>query len=145
MTMDTRSFPTFGLTHYVHGFKEPHNCVDPQRQVVWNILFCFLLSLNKHRYYIWIPFGCRETCNDVLIVDSLPSSSIVSPQRPPHGTSQSSLVQVVLQLCSTTICSHIDSMYITRETNKLHSILWCSKSCDCNKDKYDMMKCLVAR
>jgi len=52
-------------------------------------------------------------------------------------------VQVLLRLCSSTICSQIDRMYIYRETVRTHAIYWCSKSCDCNKDKYDMTKFLV--
>jgi len=53
-------------------------------------------------------------------VGSLPSSSIVSPQRPPTGASGSSpngLVQVLLQLCFITISGQIDLMYICRDLN----------------------------
>jgi len=60
------------------------------------------------------------------MVGSLPSSSIVSPQRPASGVFLSSLngpVQVLLRLCSTTICSEIDRMYIHRKTQIMHAIL----------------------
>jgi len=80
------------------------------------------------------------------MVGSLPSSSICSPQQPPSGASLSSLngrVQVLLRLCSTTICGQIDRMYIYTETYIIHAILSCSKSCDCNKEEYDKAKCLV--
>jgi len=58
-------------------------------------------------------------CGGLLLVDSLPSSSIVSPQFPPSGASLSFLtwcVQLLLLLCSTIICGQIDHMYIYRET-----------------------------
>jgi len=49
----------------------------------------------------------------MLTVGSLPSGSVVSPQRPPSGASLGSLngrLQVLLRLCSTTrltICIYI--------------------------------------
>ena len=46
-------------------------------------------------------------------------------------------LQMLLQLCSTTICGQIDHMYIYRDTYIIHAILWGCESCDCNKDKYD--------
>jgi len=52
-------------------------------------------------------------------------------------------VQVLLQSCSSTICGQIDRMYIYRDIQIMHAILRCSKSCDCNNDEYDIMKCLV--
>jgi len=61
-------------------------------------------------------------------------------------SSQSSLnghVQVLLRLCSSTICCQIDSRYIYRETLIMHTILRCSESCEWNKDEYDKTKCLV--
>jgi len=82
----------------------------------------------------------------VLNVGSLPSSSIISPQRPPSGVSLSSpngRVQVLLRLCTTTICGQIDRVYVYTETWILHTILWCSESCDCNKDELDKRKCLL--
>jgi len=71
-------------------------------------------------------------------VGSLPSSSIVSPQRPPSGASVSSLngrVQMLLRLCSSTICSQIDRMSMYRKTYIMHAILFCSEASDCNKDE----------
>jgi len=51
-------------------------------------------------------------------------------------------VEVLHQLCSSTICGQIECIYLCRETYILHAILWCSKSCDCDCDKYNKMKCL---
>ena len=51
-------------------------------------------------------------------------------------------VQMLLRLCSSTICREIDSMYISGETQTMHAIFWCSKSCDCKKDQYDKTKFL---
>lgn len=50
--------------------------------------------------------------------------------------------QVLLRLCPSTICTMIDCMYIDRETSIMHAILCCSKSLDCNKDKYDTQNAL---
>jgi len=46
-------------------------------------------------------------------------------------------LQVLLLLRSSTACGHIDCTYIYRETEKIPAILWCSKSCDYNKDEYN--------
>ena len=43
MEIHTLSFPTFGLTCSVRDFVDPHNCVDPHRQVV-SYLLTFLRS-----------------------------------------------------------------------------------------------------
>jgi hypothetical protein len=75
-------------------------------------------STNQNCSASWIPFGCCDRCGGVLMVCSLPSSSIVSPQRSPSGASLSSLngpVQVLLRLCLTTIYSQIDHTYIYTE------------------------------
>jgi len=42
----TLSFPTFGLTHSVRDFMDPHNSVDPQCLVESYLLFPFVLSSN---------------------------------------------------------------------------------------------------
>jgi len=111
--LHTPSFPTFGLTCSVRDVVDPCNCMDSQRWVVSCLLTWFLRSFS------WITFGCRERCGGVLMVGSLPSSSIVSLQWHPSGVSLSSLngcVQVLLWLCSTTICGQIERMYIYAET-----------------------------
>jgi len=122
------------------------NWKDHQCQVVSHLLTRFLCSSNQNRYFSWVPFRCRRRCGGLTIACALPSSSIVSPQRPPSGVSLSSLngrVHMLLWLCSTTICGQIDRMHIYTETYIMHAILWCSKSCDCNKDEYYKPKCLV--
>ena len=90
MKIHTLSFQTFGLTHSVRDFMEPHNCMDNQCWVVLYLLTRSLCSLNQNCFFSGIQIGCRERCSGVLMVGSLPSSSIVSPQRPPSGASLSS-------------------------------------------------------
>jgi len=136
MKIHTLSFPTCGLTCSFQDFVDPCNCVDPQQRVVSYLLTRFRRSSNQNCCFWSIPFGCQERCGGVLMVGSLPSSSIVSPQRPPSGASISFLnghVQVLLRLCSTTIWGQIDHMYIYRKTQIMHAILWCSESCDCKR------------
>jgi len=77
--------------------------------------------LEPEPLFLMNSVGSRKWCGGVLMVGSLPSSFIVSVQWPPSGVSLSSLngcvqVQVLLQLCSTTICGQIDRMYIYTET-----------------------------
>jgi len=79
------------------------------------------------------------------MVGSLRSRSIVSPQRPPRGASLGALngsLQVLLRLCSTTIRGQNDRMYIYRDTDIMHALLYGSKLCDCNKDEYDRRNAL---
>jgi len=55
----------------------------------------------------------------------------------PSGASLCALngrLQILLWLCSTTICGQIDCMYIYTDTNIMHPIFGGSESCDCNKD-----------
>ena len=114
----TRSFPKFGLTLSFRDFMNPPNCVDPHCQVV-SYLLTFLPSLSENSSPSCIPFGCSKRCGRMLMVGSLPSSFVVSLQRPPSSASLRSLngrLQVILQLCSTTICGQIDHMYIYRDT-----------------------------
>jgi len=87
MKIYTLSFPTFDLTHSVCDFVVPLNCLDAQRRVVSYPLTWFIHSSNQNHSFSWIPFGCRVRCGGVLMVGSLPSSSIVAPQRPPSGAS----------------------------------------------------------
>jgi len=65
--------------------------MDPQRQIVSYFLTWFLQSSNQKCSFSWILFGCRERCGGVLMVGSLPSTSIISPQQPPRGASLCSL------------------------------------------------------
>jgi len=121
----TPSFPTFGLTCSFRDFLYPRNCTDPHGRVV-SYLLTFLCSSSKHRSFSRIPCGHREMCCGMLMVGSLASSSVVSPQPPPTGASLRSLngrLQVLLQSCSTTICGQTDHKYIYRDTSILHAIL----------------------
>jgi len=61
--------------------------MDSQCRVGLCVLTRFLRFSNQNRSVSWIPCGCRERCSRVLMVGSLPSSSIVSPQWPPSGAS----------------------------------------------------------
>jgi len=113
MQIHTLHFPTFGLTRSVQ------DSVDPQCQVVSYFVTQFVCCSNYNCSFSIIPFRCCEGCGGVLMLGSLPSCSIVSPQWPPSGTSLSSLngcVQMLLRLCSIPICGQIDHMYIYRKT-----------------------------
>jgi len=88
---------------------------DPQRRVVSYLLTPFLLSTMPNRSLCLITFGCCKRCTAVLMVFSLPTSSITSPQWPPSCATLIILngrVLVLLQLNSSTICGQIDCMYI---------------------------------
>jgi len=138
MKLRTLSFPTFSLPSTVRDVVDPRNCVGPQHCAVSYLLTRFLHIPNQNRSFSWILSGCRERWGRVLIVGSSHSSSIVSPQQPPSAASLSSLdgrVQVLRQLCLTTICSQIDRMYTYTEIYIIHALLWCSESCDCNNNK----------
>jgi len=118
MKVHTLSFQTFDLTCCFRNFADPCNCVDPQCQVVSYLLTPVLHSSRQNHSFTWIPFGCQDGCNRVLMVGSLSSSSVVSPQMPTSGASWSSLTvcfQAVLWLCSITICGQFGCMYIERE------------------------------
>jgi len=47
-----------------------------------------------------------------------------------------------LRSCSTPICGQIDRMSRYRDTWIMYAILWCSESCDCNKDDYERRNAL---
>jgi len=85
----TLCFPTFGLNRSAGDFVDTRNCVDPPRRVVSCLPTRFLGSLSQHRSFSWIRFGFRKTSGAELMVGSVPSSSIVSPQRLPKGASVS--------------------------------------------------------
>ena len=87
----TLCFPTFGLTCSVRDFMDPPKCLDPQCRVVSNLLTRFLCCLSQNRSFSAILFGCCVRCGGVLMVGSLPSSSIISPQWHPSCASLSSL------------------------------------------------------
>jgi len=80
----TLSFPSFGLTHSVRDFMDPHICVDPQCLVESYLLFPFVLSSNQRRSFLSILFGCPEMCGGVLTMGSLPPRSILSLQQHPE-------------------------------------------------------------
>jgi len=116
----TLSFPTFGQTCSFQDF------VHPDGRVVSYLLSFFLCSLRYNLSPSRILFGCRERCGRMLIVVSLPSSSVISPQWPPSGASLGShnvYLQMFLQLFSTNICGRIDHMYIYRDTEIMQVIL----------------------
>jgi len=83
MKIHTLSFPTFGLTRSVWDYLNPCNWVDPQRQVESYLLTRFLHSSNQKSSFLWIQSGCRGKRGGVLMVGSVPSSCIISPQWPP--------------------------------------------------------------
>jgi len=102
MKIHTLSFPTFGLTRSFREFLHPCNCVDPHGRVV-SYLWTFLHSSSWYCSPSRIRFRCRERCGGMLMVSSLPSRSVVSPQWPPSGSSLGCLnghLQVLLRLCS---------------------------------------------
>ena len=113
MKIHTQFFPTFKLTRSVWDFMDPHD------QVVSNLLTFFLRSSSYNPSPSQLLFVCCDRCGEMLMVGSLPSSSLISPQRPPSGLSLGSLnrcLQVLLWLCSTSICGQIDHMYIYRDS-----------------------------
>jgi len=117
--IDTLSFRTFGLTCSFQNLAVAHNCVDHQSRIVSYLLTLFIHSSRLNCTFSWIQLGCHNRCHGVVMVGSLFSSSIVSPERPLHGASLSSLTghgQVLLWLCSITICGQIGHIYIYSET-----------------------------
>jgi hypothetical protein len=115
----TLSFLTFCLTCSVRDTMDPPNCAYPQSRVVSYLLSLFLCSSSQNRSFSGYAFRYGVRYNRALMVGSLPSSFIVSPQTPPSGASLRSVnwrVQVLLQLCSTAICGQIHRTYIYRET-----------------------------
>jgi len=114
----TLSFPTFALTRSFRDFVDPRNSVDPHGQVVSYLLTVFLRSSSWNCIFSGIPLWCRERCGGMLMVGSLPSTSIISAQWPQSGSSRGSFnwcLQVPLLLCSTTICRQMDHRYIYRD------------------------------
>ena len=85
MKIHTVSFPTFGLTHSIQDFMEPHNSMNPHGREVSYLLTLFLSSLSPNSSVSQIPFGSRNRCGGWLIAGSLRSSSVISPQRLPSG------------------------------------------------------------
>jgi hypothetical protein len=147
INIHTLSFWTIDPTHSLQNLVDPHNRMDPQCWVASYLLTLCVHTLRQNSSVSWIAFVCCKRCGGVLIVGSLPPSSIISPQLPPSGASLHDLtgcVLVLIQLWPITICGQIDCMYIFTETCRMHAILWCSKSCDSNKNEYTETKCLVA-
>jgi len=104
MNIHTLSFPTFGLPRsFFPDCIDSRNCVDPHSRVVSYLHTFFQHSLSQNRTPSRIRFGCCERSGAMLMVGSLPSISVVSPQRPSSGASLCPL-NAHLWLCSTTIC-----------------------------------------
>jgi len=104
-------FPRFRGSTQLRGSSWP-GCIISSH-LLPTLLQLELLSLTNS---VWMSRAVWWNVNGGL---SLPSSSIVSPQRPPSGASLGSLngrLQVLLRLCSTTICGQIDHMYIYSDT-----------------------------
>jgi len=112
---DTLSFPTIGFPLSFEDFVDPQNYMDPHSRVVSYLLTFFLHFSIQNCSPSHILFACCEKCGGILMVGSLPSSSVVSPQQPPSNASLGSLnehLQVLLQLCSTTIRGQSYHMYM---------------------------------
>jgi len=140
----TLTFPTFGLTCSCRDFLDLRNYMDPHGRVV-SYIITIPLSSSQNCSFSRILFGYCARCGGMLMVGSLPSISVVSPQWPPSGASLGSVngcLQVLLRSCSTTICGQIDHMYIYWDTEIMHTILWGSESCYCNKDEYNRQNAL---
>jgi hypothetical protein len=111
----TLSFLTFGLNVSFRDLVTQCNCEDSHGQVVSSLPTSFLSASSYNLFASRALFGHCERCGGILMVGCLPSSSVVSPLRPPSGASPGSLngcLQVLLRLCSTTICDQIDYIYI---------------------------------
>jgi len=140
LKIHTQSLQRFGLTRCSRDF------VDPNSQLVsYHLLTLFQHSLSENRSVSRIPFRCRARCSGVLMVGSLPPSSVVSTQWPLRGAFLCSLngcLPLLFWLSSTTILSQMDCMYTCSKTHWMHVMLWCSNSCDCYNDKYNRQKTL---
>jgi len=109
--LDTLSFPPFagflGSTQ-LHGFSQPDSIISSHPlPTLLKPELCFLTNS------VWMSQEVGET----LMVGSLPSSSVVSPQQPPSGASVSFLnghLQVLTLFL--TFCGQINHMYIYRVT-----------------------------
>jgi len=135
----TVSFPTFGLTRSVWEFVDSRICVDPQCRVVSYLLTQFLRCSNQKPSFSLFLFGCRERCDEVLMVGSLPSSSKWCMSK----FSQWACAGAPPIMLDYHLRTDWPYVYIYRQTKIMHAILWCSESCDCNKDKYEKTKCLL--
>jgi len=70
----------FGFTHSFWDFVDPCTCVVAYGQVVSHALTCFLCSSSNYDLLPQFPLECHERFCGVLMIFSLLSSSIVSPQ-----------------------------------------------------------------
>jgi len=129
-------FRTFSITCPFGDLLDHCNCMDPHRQEVSYLLTCFLQSMSWNSSPYTMGFKCCERCGEMLMVGSLHSRSLISPQRPPSGASLGPL-NGRLRLCLTTICGEIDHIYRYRDSKRIHGIWWGSTLCDCNNDEYD--------
>ena len=111
MTIHTMSVPSFGLTRFFQYFVDPHGCIV-------SFLHIFPTTLSYNLSFLWTLYKYRDWCGGMLLVDSVPVCSGISPQRPPSGSSLSPFdgrIQVLVQLCSTVISGQIDCMYMYRK------------------------------
>jgi len=99
---------------------------DLNGQMLSYHLSLFLHTVEQNRSFSQIAFWCRKRDGRVLLVVSLTSGSIISPQWPPSGTSLSPLkghLQVLLRSCLTTTRGQIDFVYIPQVTWIIRAIL----------------------
>jgi len=89
----------FSLTRSVHDIMDRRNYMGSS--MLGHIISSHPIPTlkNQNRSFSSMPFGCRERCGGVLMMGSLPSSSIVSMQRPPNGAS-SKVLSMGVAWCS---------------------------------------------
>jgi len=115
--------------------------------------FYLILSYDENTQSTFIKFLSHSLCLSFCgsstpgnIISSHPIPMLYEPERLFLRNSVWMLnwrIQMLLRLCSSTICSQIDYMYLYTETSILYAILWHCKSCDWNNDEYDKTKFLV--
>jgi hypothetical protein len=79
MKIRTLSFSTFDLTCPFWYFVDPHNCMDPHSQIVSYLLTFFLWFSSQNHSFSQVCCRCHKRCGRVSMMNSLPSSSAVSP------------------------------------------------------------------
>jgi len=123
-------FPNFwSHSHCTRYFVEPHNRMDPQCWVVLYLLTRILPSSNQNCSFSWILFECCERYGGVLMVGSLPSSSIVSPQLPARWCiakfSQWACPSAPRIILDYHLRPDLPYVYIYRELNNgFHILMW---------------------
>jgi len=77
----TPSFASFDLTRSDWDSVDPWHCVDPHSRPVSYLLTLCQHSSSQNHCFSWVPWGIpREVWRSVMM-GSLPSGSVVSPQR----------------------------------------------------------------